>query len=113
MKHYDLSFTKEFGRWYIDYPEWKLSHADLEMVEGADKLCEEFSENGHARVHVVTSNDDFEFVDYQIKLVRKSFSIFGGADYSVYNSTLTKECWICPVTLFVLHEYPKYIYIRK
>ena len=36
-----VSFTKESnGRWYVDFPNWPLSHDNLEMVAGADDLLD-------------------------------------------------------------------------
>ena len=38
---YQLSFIKEStGRWYVDFPNWPLSHDMLEMVAGADESYE-------------------------------------------------------------------------
>ena len=39
--NYSISFTKEKdNRWYVDFPEWPLSHDNLEMVAGADDLLD-------------------------------------------------------------------------
>lgn len=41
-------------------------------------------------------------------------SLFGGSTYDVYGlEGFNRTIWICPVTLFVLGEYPKYIYIHQ
>jgi hypothetical protein len=43
-KKYRLRFKAErdnvIKRWYYDFPNWGFSHSNLEMVSGADGLCE-------------------------------------------------------------------------
>lgn len=55
---YIISFTKEDdGFWYVDYPNWPFDHSHLQMVSGADKLCELLSYDGkHTKVSVTPSN---------------------------------------------------------
>ena len=54
-KHYKLHFVAEndppIKRWYYDFKYWGFDHANLEMVSGADKLCELYS-NGKDEVTV-------------------------------------------------------------
>jgi len=48
------------------------------------------------------------------ELRRSDHSLTGGAHYEVKGiDGFTKNIWICPVTLFVLGNYPAYIYIKK
>lgn len=112
MKEYNLLFIKENGLWYIDLPNWPFSRSHLEMVEGADKLCEELSIHNKTDVKIIISDKE-ENVDHDIKLIKIKSDFLNGADYKVYGSILTDKCWICSVTLFVFGEYPNYIYIKK
>lgn len=47
-------------------------------------------------------------------LVQGRHSLTGGSFYNVTGlEGFEREIWLCPVTLFVLGRYPKYIYIKK
>ena len=47
-KKYRLHFKAECDsvakRWYYDFPNWGFSHDNLEMVSGADGLCEKYAD---------------------------------------------------------------------
>ncbi len=124
-EEYIISFTKEDdGLWYVDYPNWPFDHHNLMMVAGADKLCELLYYDGrHTKVQVMIA--DSEKVELEmnrthqhtdIMATRKDYSLTGGADYEAaacdYRK-ITPKFWLCPVTLFVLGHYPKYMRIRK
>jgi hypothetical protein len=114
-KEYRLKFNhEEDGCWYIDYPEWPFDHHNLMMVAGADRLCDELSDDDKTTyVDVVPSNTVRLMPDYAC-LVRQKYSISGGATYSVEGLPRAHwDVWLCPVTLFVLGKYPKYIYFKK
>ena len=84
------------------------------MVAGADKLCEFLSDDDRfAHVSVIPSNKPLVKPGYAC-LIQGEHSLTGG---SIYNVTglegFEREIWLCPVTLFVLGRYPKYLYIKK
>lgn len=116
-----LKFVKENNRWYIDLPEWTGDHEDLEMVAGADKLCEQLSKNGKTLIIDINSSDTYSVNVEEINLIKKSEDC--GATYEVQDNTWVinpdfentvdvEEIWICPVTKYVFGEYPKYIKIN-
>ena len=113
---YNLQFNHEDdGNWYVDFPGWPFDHGNLMMVAGADDLCDFLSEDGQfAHVHVVPSNQPLDLPDHAC-LIQGQNSLTGGSHYAVTNlpGFRMEEIWICPVTLFVLGQYPKYIYIKK
>lgn len=113
---YDIKFNKEDdGLWYVDYPNWPFSHHNLQMVAGADDLCE-FLSNGknYAKVSVEPENTEREGAQDYIRLERTSYHTTRGAFYDVYNlDGFNKNIWLCPVTLFVLGRYPKYMYVKN
>ena len=84
------------------------------MVAGADDLCAFLSENDiETRVNVIPTSKR-ENHDGYAELRRIDHSLTGGAYYEVKGiEGFTKNIWICPVTLFVLGNYPAYIYIKK
>jgi len=114
MRH--LTFNKEKdGCWYIDLPSWPFSHHNLMMVAGADDMCAFLADGmDTVSVQVVPSGKRKDGMADFAELERISSSLTGGASYNVRNlNGFDKQIWICPVTLFVLHEYPKYIYVKK
>lgn len=125
-EEYIISFTKEDdGFWYVDYPNWPFDHSHLMMVDGADKLCELLSYDGkHTKVSVVPSNEfkvlQSSDINERFALIRTEWGLTEGATYQVQLGQfrfMTRPhiptIWLCPVTLFVLGEYPEYLYIKK
>jgi hypothetical protein len=131
-KHYKLHFIAEndppIKRWYYDFKYWGFDHANLEMVSGADKLCDLYA-NGkdEVTVDIIASKkqlnlspqlyDEFVAQDIIIDgMTHQGDFINSQLDKFLYGRTYQKgytQMWICPVTLFVLGRYPKYLYIRK
>lgn len=109
---YNLKFVKDMATWYIDIP-WEGDRRNLAMVAGADTLLDELNAskfNNSNKVSLTVekvsnnnSNDD------EIILTRTHCGY--GADYAVASKYNTKKLWLCPVTLFVLGEYPKFMKI--
>ena len=112
---YDLAFHREDdGVWYVDFPDWPFAHHNLAMVGGADKLCSYLADGRQTiRVKVIASQHSLPFSGYG--LLTKTYSnLFYGADYDATGfEDFHRSVWICPVTLFVLGQYPKYIYIKQ
>ena len=112
-KEYHLKFNHEDdGNWYIDIPNWPFFHHNLMMVSNADKLCAHFSEDDKvSKVHVIKSDERLSQEGY-LELERSDIGY--GADYKVNDTAIPfDKIWLCPVTLFVLTEYPKYLYVKK
>lgn len=113
---YNLQFNHEDdGCWYVDFPGWPFDHGNLMMVAGADDLCDYLSDDGKvARVTVVPSNKPLDLLDHAC-LIQGKHSLTGGSHYRVTRlpGFRMDEIWLCPVTLFVLGQYPKYLYIKK
>ena len=115
-----VSFTKESnGRWYVDFPNWPLSHDNLEMVAGADDLLDILN-NGtnHVSLEVYTKKPK----EYDVELMKVHSALTKGAFYTVEtplegwenpNAMRRKQLWLCPVTLTVLGHYPKQIFFNK
>jgi hypothetical protein len=108
MRKYKFYKTGE-NRWYIDLPEWKGLQSDLEMVEGADKMLDELSNNG-TKITLDVSDNYSDKSNWEecviLELVEEySPSLGGGAEYVWGN----KIIWLCDVTKFVFGEFPKYI----
>lgn len=132
---YDLTFVREEGdRWYIDLPSWPWHHANLEMVCGADRMLEILSEGrDKVRLQVKVAQTPFSedvvedmIKDGWIELTQIKSSLTGGATYTtrgekmkdffrvnpVTQERTPRTVWLCPVTLFVVGQYPKYFYVK-
>lgn len=113
---YQLQFNhEEDGLWYIDFPGWKFDHHNLLMVSGADKLCAFLSDDDKVTKVCVKPSKSRHIHDKDFfELERLEHSLAGGATYKVNDlEGFNRDIWICPVTLFVLGEYPKFIYVKK
>ena len=112
---YQLQFNhEEDGNWYVDYPGWPFDHHNLMMVAGADELCEFLSDDDKfAHISVIPSNKPLDKPGYAC-LIQGEHTLTGGSTYNVTAlPSFEREIWLCPVTLFVLGHYPKYLYIKK
>ena len=114
-KEYELQFNyEEDGLWYIDFPNWPFDHHNLLMVSGADDLCQFLTADDKVtKVKVIPAKKEEQHEGY-FKLTQKEHGLTSGSTYNVSGlEGFNKDIWICPVTLFVLGEYPKYIYVKK
>ena len=115
-----VSFTKESnGRWYVDFPNWPLSHDNLEMVAGADDLLDLLNKENPTPNHVSLEVYTKKPKRFLVELKKVHSALTKGAFYTVEspltgwerpNSIRRKQLWLCPVTLTVLGHYPKHIY---
>lgn len=113
---YTISFTREAnGKWYVDLPKWKGSHDSLQMVAGADDMLELIGNGApHVKLQVIKHNTKLDGLDVDMICDRVNYSMAGGATYHVFDKEGdVNKMWLCPVTLFVLGEYPKHLYIKK
>jgi hypothetical protein len=146
-KHYKLHFIAEndppIKRWYYDFKYWGFDKANLEMVAGADSLCELYAKgNNEVTVDVIASRtplEKYKNIAYD-EFIAENIIIDGqthqgsfiksqldkylyGRDYTNIkygfdkninrDKTIITRMWICPVTLFVLGRYPNFIYIKN
>lgn len=131
-KHYKLHFVAEndppIKLWYYDFKHWGFDKHNLLMISGADTLCELYAKGkDEVTVEIIASKkkqdlptqlyDEFVAQDIIIDgMTHQGKFIDSQLDKFLYGRTYQKgntQMWICPVTLFVLGRYPKYIYIKK
>lgn len=90
-----------------------FAHHNLAMVGGADKLCNYLADvKQTVRVEVIANKVSLPLLGYG--LLTKTYSnLFYGANYDATDcEDFQRSIWICPITLFVLGRYPKYIYVK-
>lgn len=130
-KHYILSFKADrdsaVKRWYYDFPHWGFLKGNLEMVSGADGLCEMYSGGKDKLTIEIIASKKMLPLD-----IKTQYDLYVGEPLQGtwkdkitlgrnYNHPFTDKdgnqhittMWICPVTLFVLGRYPNYIYVKK
>ena len=112
-----LKFNKEIDGWYVHLPEWEGSHADLQMVCGADTwldiLCQ-----GEWYVWLMISDEPFtganELRLTGVGMLGDEF-VDSGATYTLTNYMgipYQLDMWLCDVTLFVFGKFPETIYYK-
>ena len=116
---YDLQFVyvPEDKLWYIDMP-WPGDRYNLAMVAGSNHLLRflDTVEENRVRVLVRPSRKRITTLHKEgyFECDKQYSGLLRGATYKVYGlEGFSREIWICPVTLTVLGQYPKYIYIKQ
>ena len=115
-----LKFIKLANRWYVHIPDYPGTTDDLEMVMGADVLCDmlDNDEDGLISVEIFTNEEDL--VNrcnplshiYTLDFVNSTTMTNGEQDGANYRLREWKlDIWLCMVTKYVLGEFPATIYI--
>ena len=131
-KHYILKFSAvtegNVKRWYYDFKWWGFNKSNLEMVAGADYLCEMYSKGqdnltidviASKKININAIDDRYDFYEridkdnesnyFQRIIAGKTYQ---GVKLNKENKLVINTMWICPVTLFVLGRYPNCLYIK-
>ena len=105
-----LIFVKLAGRWFVLLPDYPGDPMDLEMVSGADVLCETLDEYKNGFISVTVSNG--KCVKSTLFNVLNCKEVYEeiGATYVKQDSDM--EVWLCAVTKYVFGKFPETIYIR-
>ena len=108
----EFKFTKEYNpsQWFVELPDYTGPRADLEMVLGADLLCQLLAQGED---EVTMSLDTKEFPGHRLMLEYQSDEADGGWYEIVSNDPTIPEfpVWLCKVTKFVFGELPLKIYV--
>lgn len=111
-----LNFVKLAGKWFVHLPDYPGHYSELEMVLGADVMCDMIDkfDTGHITVIVDTepSENHFTAREYTLDFVNSTTSNGeqDGANYRMREFKL--DVWLCNVTKYVFGEFPATIYIR-
>lgn len=137
-EEYEINFVKDGGIWYIDVPNWPWKRDNLAMVAGADKMMDLLANSpqndkgaNHVRLRIKPASEQVDpdtlqqlLDDDWVELAQIDSSLTGGATYTAKGHAmegfyrvdpwsgehLSRTLWLCPVTLFVFGQYPKYFY---
>ena len=115
-----LTFIKLAGKWFVHLPDYPGHYSDLEMVLGADVMCDMIDTHdvGYITVIVDTepSENQFTTKEYTLDFVNSTGTGSNagweqdGANYRMREYKL--DVWLCNVTKYVFGEFPATIYIR-
>ena len=129
--HFKAEIDTPIKLWYYDFKHWGFDKHNLLMVSGADNLCEYYAKGKNdVTVKIIARNKPLNnkpnnYDLYVAETLPPTTNILDkilyGRNY-INKEIVVKELkehlqlktmWICPVTLFVLGRYPKYIYIKN
>ena len=112
-----LIFIKLAGRWFVHLPNYPGHYSDLEMVLGADVMCDLIDSFDIGHITVTISDKPFENTNFTTKTYILDFinsttsnGEQDGANYRMREYKL--DVWLCNVTKYVFGEFPATIYIR-
>ena len=98
--------------WYVQLPNYEGHVSDLQMVAGADTLCELIA-NDLTEITVTISDEPFENTNFSTKKFQLEFINSTGEEGANYRlESLQLDVWLCNVTKYVFGEFPATIYIR-
>ena len=111
-----LNFVKLAGKWFVHLPDYPGHYSELEMVLGADVMCDMIDTFETGSIAVTVSDEPFDSIfstrEYTLDFVNSTTSNGeqDGANYRMREYKL--DVWLCNVTKYVFGEFPATIYIR-
>ena len=111
-----LNFVKLAGKWFVHLPDYPGHYSELEMVLGADVMCDMIDKFDTGHITVTVSDEPFDSIfstrEYILDFVNSTTSNGkqDGANYRMREYKL--DVWLCNVTKYVFGEFPATIYIR-
>ena len=115
FRRLNVSFKKVHGNWYCDIKGWpeKFFPNSL-MVDDASRLIQKMSDGKeYVTFDVIPSMKLVDEADLVSLSLTSSSITCGGFYETIVDGEEFPDVWLCPVTLFVLGRYPKYIYFRR
>lgn len=105
----EISFERfENGRWYVVFPEYEGDQADLEMVEGADRMLDALTEDGLYSTWNVELEEPSSGEYFTLEMEAHDED---GAFYSVINCPQFEgTVWLCNVVHEFFGDHPERIY---
>ena len=111
-----LTFVKLAGKWFVHLPDYPGHYSELEMVLGADVMCDMIDTFETGSIAVTVSDKPFDSTfstrEYILDFVNSTTSNEeqDGANYRMREFKL--DVWLCNVTKYVFGEFPATIYIK-
>lgn len=99
------------NNWYADIARWPGSHAQLQMVAGADDFLDAVNADHNLGGYVTleVSANSFEGSDHLVKTDQSNY----GATYSIPSGAYGRQrLWLCNVSRWVFGHHPDKIYYK-
>ena len=112
----NLKFIKLAGQWFVHLPNYPGHYSDLEMVLGADVMCDMIDTFETGSITATISDEPFDSMfssrEYILDFVNSTISNGeqDGANYRMREYKL--DVWLCNVTKYVFGEFPVTIYVK-
>ena len=112
-----LNFIKLAGKWFVHLPDYPGHYSELEMVLGADVMCDMIDTFETGSITVTVSDEPFDSIfnirEYTLNFVNSTEGADGEQDGANYRMREYKlDVWLCDVTKYVFGEFPATFYIR-
>ena len=112
-----VSFVKLFNKWFAHIPDFPGEVEELEMVEGADDLCDKIDTDKRGFITIEITDYRPTTYDWVLDFIEEDDpnSHIGGAYYEVTSSDDIERfnIWLCDVTCYVLGSHQRVLYIKK
>ena len=115
LRRLNVSFKKVDGDWYCDIKGWPEKYFPNSLMVGdASRLITLMSGGkDYVTFDVVPSKKEIS-EEGLVRLDLTSSSVTGGGYYEAeVGGVQLPRIWLCPVTLFVLGRYPKFICFKR
>lgn len=115
-------------KWFIKLKDYPGPIEHLEMVSGADKLCQDIFDDmmidpyEHPHEFNLTVSNKFTergIGSYKLKKMPSKLPYYSGRFYEAYEWDINKSTWtikriiwLCPVTMYVFGRYPEKVYLN-
>jgi hypothetical protein len=102
------------NRWFVDIPKWEGDIDELEMISGADYLCELIAQ-GDSEFKCTLSDEKMK-ASYTLIKTKDGKKEIGGAWYvlpSIYSIDYNLDLWLCDVTAKIFERFPDIIYFYR
>ena len=112
-----LTFIKLAGKWFIHLPDYEGHYSELEMVLGADVLCDMVDTFDIGYITATVSDEpkesNFTTKEYVLDFVNSTVSNGeqDGANYRLREWKL--DVWLCNVTKHLFETFPNNFYIYE
>lgn len=112
-----LRFVKLSNKWFVHIPDFPGEVEELEMVEGADTLCDKLDTDKCGFITIEISDSRPTIYDWVLDFIEGEdpLSHIGGAYYGAtrYDDMECFNIWLCDVTCYVLGSHQSVLYIKK
>lgn len=107
-----LKLVKLAKRWFIHIPKYSKKLEDLELIYGANNLCDilDSFDRGYIDITISTESKRSNFSTKEYVLQLKEIMGSKGAYYTIINGG--GDIWLHNIIKQLFREFPKTIYIR-